>query len=99
VDLDVRVAHQQRLRVGVHRDELDAAKARIDHAVDRVGAAAADADDLDDGEVVAALVPHGPLLTSGEAPLRPRAGRAGGNATSPAGAPEGDPARARRRER
>ena len=28
VELDVGVAHQQRLRIGVHRDELDALQAR-----------------------------------------------------------------------
>ena len=52
VELDVGVAHQQRLGVGVDRDELDPAQAELDHAVDGVDAAAADADDLDDGEVV-----------------------------------------------
>jgi hypothetical protein len=55
VDLHVGVAHQQRLRVGVHGDELDAAEARVDHAVDRVRTAAADADDLDHSEVVPGL--------------------------------------------
>jgi hypothetical protein len=40
------------LRVGVDRDELDALEADLDHPVDRVHAAAADADDLDDREVV-----------------------------------------------
>ena len=52
VELDVGVAHQQRLRVGVDRDELDALQADIDHAVDGVDPAPADADDLDDGEIV-----------------------------------------------
>ena len=52
VELDVGVAHQQRLRVGVDRDELDALEADLDHPVDGVDTAAADADDLDDGEVV-----------------------------------------------
>ena len=52
VELDVGVAHQQRLRVGVDGDELDALEADLDHPVDGVDAAAADADDLDDGEVV-----------------------------------------------
>ena len=55
VELDVGVAHRERLGVGVARDELDAAQAGVDHAVDRVGAAAADADDLDDCEVTAAF--------------------------------------------
>ena len=54
VELDVGVAHLQRLGVGVRRDELDAAQAGVDHAVDGVGAAAADADDLDHCEVAAA---------------------------------------------
>ena len=52
VDLDVGVAHLQRLSVGVDGDELDAAQAGVDHAVDGVGAAAAHSHDLDDGEVV-----------------------------------------------
>ena len=52
VELDVGVAHQQRLRVGVDRDELDALEPDLDHPVDGVDAAAADADDLDDREVV-----------------------------------------------
>ena len=47
VELHVGVAHEQRLRVGVHRDELDALEAGVDHAVDRVGSSAADADDFD----------------------------------------------------
>ena len=53
VDLHVGVAHHQRLRVGVDGDELDAGEAGVDHPVDGVRAAAADADDLDDCEVVA----------------------------------------------
>src|SRR6185312_4400827 len=52
VELDVGVAHQQRLRVGVDRDELHAAQAELDHAVHRVDPAAADADDLDHRKVV-----------------------------------------------
>jgi hypothetical protein len=58
VDLDVGVAHEQRLRVGVHRDELDPGEAGIDHPVDGVRAAAADADDLDDCQVIARLISH-----------------------------------------
>ena len=42
----------QHLRVGVYGDELDAVNARLDHAVDGVAPAAADADDLNSGEVV-----------------------------------------------
>ncbi len=52
VELDVGVAHQQRLGVGVDGDELDAAQAELDHPVHRVDAAAADTDDLDHREVV-----------------------------------------------
>ena len=52
VELDVGIAHQQRLRVGVDRDELHALEALLDHSVDGVDAAAADADHFDDGEVV-----------------------------------------------
>src|SRR5439155_4483916 len=55
VDLQVGVAHHQRLGVRVDGDELDARKAGVDHAVDRVRTVAADADDLDDREVVARL--------------------------------------------
>ena len=63
VELDVGVAHQQRLRVGVDRDELDAAQAEVDHAVDGVHAAAADADDLDHREVVLVLAHAGLRLS------------------------------------
>ena len=41
---------QQRLGVGVDRDELDPVDAGLDHAVDGVAAGAADADDLDPGK-------------------------------------------------
>lgn len=59
VELDVGVAHQQRLRIGVDRDELHAAQAELDHAVDGVDAASAHTDDLDDGEVVLVLAHAG----------------------------------------
>ena len=52
VELHFRVGHQQGLGVGVDGDELDAPEACLDHPVHRVHAASADADDLDDGEVV-----------------------------------------------
>src|SRR5207253_1182628 len=58
VDLHVGVAHEQRLRVGVDADELDARETGIDHAVDRVGPAAADTDDLDHRDVVSGLTSH-----------------------------------------
>ena len=58
VDLHVGVAHQKRLRVGVDGDELDAREARVDHAVDGIRAAAADADDLDHREIVSGTISH-----------------------------------------
>ena len=58
VDLHVGVAHQKRLRVGVDGHELDARERRVDHAVDGIRAAAADADDLDHGEIVAGTISH-----------------------------------------
>src|SRR5262249_13890087 len=58
VDLGVGVRHEERLGVGVDGDELHAAQAGVDHAVDGVGAAAADADDLDDSEVGPAGLSH-----------------------------------------
>ena len=54
-DADVRLALLERLAVGVDGDELDAAQAGLDHAVDRVAARAADADDADHRDVVGAL--------------------------------------------
>ena len=59
VELDVGVAHEQRLGVGVDGDELDALQPGVDHAVDGVDAAAADADDLDHGQVVLRVAGHG----------------------------------------
>ena len=41
---------EQRLRVGVHGDELDALQPGVDHPVDGVHPGATDADDLDDGD-------------------------------------------------
>ena len=58
VDLVVGVAHQQRLRVGVHRDELDALDAGLDHAVHGVGTAATHSEDLDHSQVVRACLEH-----------------------------------------
>jgi hypothetical protein len=49
---------QQRLRVGVDRDELDACDARVDHPVDGVRPAAADSDDFQDCEVVTGFASH-----------------------------------------
>ena len=47
LDLDRRVRELERLQIGVGDHELDAFEVRLDHAVDGVAAAAADADDLD----------------------------------------------------
>jgi hypothetical protein len=58
VELHVGVAHQQRLGVGVDGDELDALQTGVDHPVDGVDAATADADDLDHGEVVLGRAGH-----------------------------------------
>jgi hypothetical protein len=52
VELDVGVAHEKGLRVGVDGDELDALESDLDHPVDGVHATATDAHDLDDGQVV-----------------------------------------------
>ena len=52
VELDVGVAHEQRLGIGVDRDELDTLESDLDHPVDGVDATATDTDDLDDGQVV-----------------------------------------------
>src|SRR5262249_37692343 len=49
VHLGAGHAGLQHLAVGVRADEVDALDAGLDHGVDRVTAAAADADDLDDG--------------------------------------------------
>ena len=49
LQLHRREVRAQRLRVGVGGDELDAGQAGRDHRVDRVAAAAADADHLDPG--------------------------------------------------
>jgi hypothetical protein len=58
VELDVGVAHEERLGIGVDRDELDTLQPRIDHPVDRVDAAAADTDDLDHSEIVGGCGGH-----------------------------------------
>src|SRR5205807_7598408 len=55
LQLDVGVAHLQRLRIGVDRDELDALQAGVDHPVDGVRAASAYPDDLDYRQVAAGI--------------------------------------------
>src|SRR5258706_587009 len=52
VELDVGVAHQKRLRIRVDSDELDTLEAGIDHPVHGIDATPADADHLDDREII-----------------------------------------------
>ena len=52
IELDVGVAHEQRLRVGINSDELDASESLFDHAIDGVDTATADSDDLDNRQIV-----------------------------------------------
>ena len=56
LDLHVRLRRQQCLRVGVDGDELDAFQMLVDHPVDGVAAAAADAHDLHAGVLRRALL-------------------------------------------
>src|SRR6185312_9184395 len=87
LNLHVGVSHHQRLSVGVHGDELDPGQTGVHHAVDRVGAAAADADDLDHCEVVACLAHDakgGPASSWSKALGRPSASSAGGYAANTA---------------
>ena len=58
VDGLIGIRHQKGLTVGVDGDELHALDARLDHAVNGIGAAAADADDLDDRQMLARIVWH-----------------------------------------
>ena len=51
LQLDARIRHRELLRIGVDGHELDAVDVGVDHALERVEAAAADADDADRGEV------------------------------------------------
>ena len=64
VELHVGVAAEQRLGVGVDRDELDALQAGVDHPVDGVASAAADPDHLDQREIVLRLAQHVDSLPS-----------------------------------
>lgn len=47
VELDVGIGHEERLSIGVDRDELDTLEPDLDHPVDGVHATASDADHLD----------------------------------------------------
>jgi hypothetical protein len=60
-----RAAIAQRLHVGVDRVEIDALQSGVDHAVDRVAAAAAEADDFDRCRVIGDMsfcISHGARL-------------------------------------
>ena len=48
VDLETRVAHDERLCVGVDRDEVDSAQSGVDHSIHGVHSAATDSDHFDD---------------------------------------------------
>ncbi len=61
VELDVGITHQQCLGIGVERDELDTPNPGLDHAIHRIDATAADADDFDHGEIPATSIAHGDL--------------------------------------
>ena len=52
MDRLVGVRHEQSLSIRVHGDELDSSHARFDHAVHGIRAAATDADDLDDRQML-----------------------------------------------
>ena len=52
VELDIGVTHQQGLRIGVDRDELDALQPDLDHPVDGVDSTSTNTHDLDHGQVV-----------------------------------------------
>ena len=47
VELDVGIADEQRLGIGVNGDELDAFEAAVDHAIDGIASATTHPDDLD----------------------------------------------------
>ena len=56
LDFRLRAGHLQSLHVGIDGDELHAAQAGFDHAVDRVAAAAAASHDLDGSIIAGQLV-------------------------------------------
>ena len=64
VELHVGVGEQERLRVGVDRDELDTLQSRVDHPVDRVAATSADTNYLDHREIVLRSAEHVTLSDS-----------------------------------
>ena len=87
----VRGRRVQRLRVGVQRDELDAGDLGLDHAVDGVHAAAADADHAQLGLAGRLGAGRGPLVLgrrrAGRLAAGPSCSRAGPTRRRGAGAP------------
>ena len=66
VELDVGVAHEECLGVRVHGDELDTFEAGVDHPVHGIDATAADADHLDDREIILRCACHQGSLRSAD---------------------------------
>ncbi len=66
VELDIGIAHQQGLGIGVHRNELHAAQAGLDHPIDGVDTATTHANYFDDCEVVLDGLTTGPASFSCE---------------------------------
>src|SRR6185437_16891772 len=81
VELDVRVAHEQRLRVRVDRDELNALEPLFDHPVHGIDAAPSDTDDLDDRQIVLRCChEEGPFRSFAAIASLPTAGPTGASA-------------------
>ena len=81
VELDVRVAHEQRLRVRVDRDELNALEPLFDHPVHGIDAAPSDTDDLDDRQIVLRCChEEGPFRSFASIASQPTAWTAGASA-------------------
>ncbi len=66
VKLDIGVAHKKGLRVCVNCDKFNATKTSIDHAIDSVNAASANANHLYNGEIVLWCTGHRPFTSSKE---------------------------------
>ena len=66
VELDVGVAHEQCLSVGVHGDELDPFETGVDHPVHGIDTTTADTDHLDDREIILRCACHQGSLRSAD---------------------------------
>jgi hypothetical protein len=62
VELDIGVAHQERLGVSVDGDKLNALQPSIDHAVDGIDATATNTDDLDHRKIILWSTSHQRIL-------------------------------------